>query len=56
MYCHAEFNTDSQNNAATAVSCNQAWIGFNDLDSEGTYVWTDDTSFTHSNCILLDSL
>jgi Lectin C-type domain len=31
-----------------AHQASDAWVGFNDMDTEGTYLWTDDTTLAAS--------
>nr|QNH72434.1 toxin candidate TRINITY_DN14951_c0_g1_i1.p1 [Pachycerianthus borealis] len=40
-----------ENDFVTTLVSDTAWIGFNDLDVEGTFVWTDGTNADYTNWI-----
>ena len=44
-------SSTDQANALSIVNNNDAWIGLNDLNSEGTYEWTDGTAFDYSSML-----
>ena len=53
---HSDSDNDAAmvaaNNAAHERSCGtrgQTWIGFNDLDTEDTFVWTDGSNTNYTN-------
>ena len=57
LYCISQFgrhlasihSDDDNNEISTLVSTTKSWIGFNDIENDGTYVWEDGTDFNYTN-------
>ena len=42
-------SSDENIDAFSSINSNEGWIGFNDEDIEGTFVWNDETNVDYTN-------